>query len=163
MPEVFDLSQPIAACRLVGLGGDVDRQAELAMENAHAAGVVNVVVGNQNGIDAGDVPAMSGQPLLGLAPADPGVEQQLDAAGFHIDAVAVAAGLERNDVHGPLYCEPQVHKKGFHRMRLLIRSDCPNFRCENENGVPLRRKVSASGRLRERDTHHECHWRRREL
>ena len=62
--------------------------------------MVHVVVGNQNSINAGYVSSMLSQPPLGLASTDPGVEEQLDTACFHVDAVAVAAGLEGDDVHG---------------------------------------------------------------
>ena len=68
-----------------------------------------MVVGDQDGIDARHVPAMQGQPLLDLDAADPGVEQQLDAARLDVDAVAVAAGLEGDDLHGcivPGDCSP---------------------------------------------------------
>ena len=96
----LDLSQGVSACRPVGLGGDVDRQTELAMQDAHAAGVVHMVVGNQDGIDTSHVPTMQGKPLLDLASADSGIEQQLDAACLDVDAVAVAAGLEGDDCIG---------------------------------------------------------------
>ena len=52
MPKVFDFSHGISLGRLVGLGGGVDWQAELAVQNSHAAAVVNMVVGDQHGIDA---------------------------------------------------------------------------------------------------------------
>jgi hypothetical protein len=42
---------------------------------------------------------MGAKPSFGLNPTDSSVEQQLDAASFHIDAVAVAAGLERDNLH----------------------------------------------------------------
>ena len=70
------------------------------MEDPHAAGVVNMVVRNQNRIDGRYVPAVQFEPLLGLNSADPRVEQQLDTVRLDVDAVAVAAGLERNDSHG---------------------------------------------------------------
>ena len=101
-PEVFDRAEIVAACRPVGFGGGEDRQAEFAMENAHAAGVIGVVVGNQHGVGVGDVSAMPSKPLLGADSAEPGVEQQFDAVGLDVDAVAVAAGLEGNDSHGSI-------------------------------------------------------------
>ena len=47
-----------------------------AMQNAHAAAVVNMVVGNQHRIDCVRIPAMQGKPFLHLAAADPGVEKR---------------------------------------------------------------------------------------
>jgi hypothetical protein len=70
------------------------------MENAHAAGVVNMIVGYQDGIHVGHVPAMSSKPLPGSASADAGVEEQLLSTRFDVNTVTVAAGLERDDVHG---------------------------------------------------------------
>ena len=71
----------------------------MRLQDAHAAAVVNMVVGDQDGIDRTCIPAMQGEPLLDLAAADPGVEQQPDAACLDVDAVAVAAGLEGDDLH----------------------------------------------------------------
>ena len=75
MPKVFDLAQCKSFGRLVGLGGGVDWQAERAVQDAHAAAVVNMVVGDQDRIDRSCIPAMLGEPLLDLAGTDPGVEQ----------------------------------------------------------------------------------------
>ena len=58
-----------------------------------------MVVGNQ----AASTPAISRSVKPGAAgptAADSGIEQQLDAARFDVDAVAVAAGLEGDDLHG---------------------------------------------------------------
>jgi hypothetical protein len=45
---------------------------------------------------------MQGKPLLDLIGTDPGIEEQSDAACFDVDAVAVAAGLERDEPHGAI-------------------------------------------------------------
>ena len=47
------------------------------------------------------------KPLLDLAGTDPGVEQELDATCLDVDAIAVAAGLEGDDLHGSIV--PQGH------------------------------------------------------
>ncbi len=67
----------------------------------------DVVVGDQHGIDGVCIPAMPGKPLLNLAAADPGVEEQLHAIGFDVDAISIAAGLERNEPHKKIV--PQGH------------------------------------------------------
>ena len=100
MPQVIDLAQCMSFGRLVGLGGGVDWQTERPVQNSHAPAVVNMVVRDQNGIDGLCIPAMQGQPLLNLAAGNPGVEEQLHAIGLDVDAVAVAAGLEGDDLHG---------------------------------------------------------------
>ena len=64
------------------------------------------------------IPAMQGQPLLDLAAADPGVEQQLDAICLDVDAVAVAAGLEGDDLHGSIV--PQGQGTGENALGLGI-------------------------------------------
>ena len=69
------------------------------MENAHAPSMIRVVVRNQEGIDALDFPSMEGQPLLSLDATDPRIEEQSDAIRLDVNAVAVAAGLERDDSH----------------------------------------------------------------
>jgi len=61
-----------------------------------------VVVRDQHRIDAGDVETMCGQPLLGPGARDPSVYQQLGAVRTYIDVVAVAAGLEGDDLHGDI-------------------------------------------------------------
>ena len=58
-----------------------------------------VNLGDQDRIDRIDIPPVKGEPFLDLDAAEPGVEQQLDAAGFNVDAIAVAAGLEGDDPH----------------------------------------------------------------
>ena len=73
------------------------------MQDSHASAMVDMVVGDQHGIDALRIPAMNGKSFLDLDAADPGVEQELNAIGLDVDAVAVAAGLEGNDLHGS-YC-----------------------------------------------------------
>ena len=102
MPKVSDLAKGKSLGRLVGLGGGVDWQAEGAVQDSHTAAVVNMVVGDENRIDRIYVPAMLGEPLFDIAGTDPGVEQQLDAACLDVDAVAVAAGLEGDELHGDI-------------------------------------------------------------
>jgi len=85
----------------MGFGSHIDRQAELAMKDPHAAGVVHMIVGDEDRIDRPNVPAMLGKPFLGSNAAYPSVKEQPDAACFDVDAVAVAAGLERDDLHVP--------------------------------------------------------------
>ena len=57
---------------------------------------------------------MLGEPLLDLAAADPGIEQQLDAVRLDVDAVAVAAGLEGDDLHGKIV--PQIVVMGYNAL-----------------------------------------------
>ena len=107
MPKVVDLAQCESFGRLVGLGRGEDWQAERAVQDSHAAAVVNMVVGNQYRIDRSCIPAMQGQPLLDFAGTDSGVEQELDATCLDVDAISVAAGLEGDDLHGSIV--PQGH------------------------------------------------------
>ena len=72
--DVFNFAQLVSPCCPVSFSGHVYRQAELAMKDAHAASVVNMVVRDENRIDSRNVPAMQSEPLLGFAPADPGIE-----------------------------------------------------------------------------------------
>jgi hypothetical protein len=51
--------------------------ATLATRRAHAAGMVDVVVGDQHSIDAVDVHTMCHKSLLGLAAGYPSVYQEL--------------------------------------------------------------------------------------
>jgi hypothetical protein len=100
VPQLFYFSQFVSAGGSVCLGGNVDWQAEFAMQDAHAARVVYMVVGDQDRIDAGRIPVVEGEPLSDPAAAYSGIEQQLDSACFNVDAVAVAAGLKGYDTHG---------------------------------------------------------------
>jgi hypothetical protein len=70
------------------------------MQHAHPAGVIAMVVGNQDGIDACRFSVMESKPFFDLFAADSGIEQQIEAASLDVDAIAVAAGLEGNDAHG---------------------------------------------------------------
>jgi hypothetical protein len=56
-------------------------------------------VGDQNRIDSGNVPAMPSEPFTSRVPADPGIEKKPDAARFDATTVAMAAGLEGNELH----------------------------------------------------------------
>jgi hypothetical protein len=44
IPDVFDLTRLVSLRCPISFGGHVDRQAELAMVDPHAAGVVDMVV-----------------------------------------------------------------------------------------------------------------------
>ena len=107
MPKVLDLAQAVAIRGLVGLCGGIDGKAELAMIDSHRAAVVDVVVRNEDGPHVADIPAMTSQPLLGSTSTDPRIEQQFDAIGLDVKAIAVAAGLEGDDVHRPIVLRPR--------------------------------------------------------
>ena len=77
----------------------VDGQPELPLINAQTAVVVAVVVRDQQGTDVLDVFPMGGESGLGLLAADPSVEQEPDATRLDVDAVAVASGLQGDDIH----------------------------------------------------------------
>ena len=100
MAQRGDLSQPIAGGRPESLDRDVDGQGELAVQDAHRTRVVHVVVRDDNRVNRADVAAVGGQTPLGLQAADAGVHQQSHSLGLDVDAIAVAARLERNDPHG---------------------------------------------------------------
>jgi hypothetical protein len=61
--------------------------------------MVTMVMRNQQGVDGCDVATMRGKPELRLPTADPGIEEKPNAVCFNVDAIAVAAGLERDDFH----------------------------------------------------------------
>jgi hypothetical protein len=67
-----------------------------------------MIVGDQHGINVRYISSMSSKSLFGPSATDSSVEQQLDASGLHIDAVAVAAGLEGDDLHG----REDLHRAG---------------------------------------------------
>ena len=62
--------------------------------------MVAMVVRDQQCVNFARLHTVRRETLLHLHAADPGVDQQTDAAGFHEDAVAVAAGLEGHHAHG---------------------------------------------------------------
>lgn len=101
--EVTDVIEPaqLASGRggLARLGRDVNRQAELALVDSHASGVVGVVVGNEQGVNVSDIAPAGGQAQPGLPAGDPGIEQQPRPQCLHVDAVSVAAGLQRYNLH----------------------------------------------------------------
>ena len=69
------------------------------MQDSHAAAVVDVVVRNDDRVDARHVAVVQGQPPLDLKAAQPGIEQQPHPGRLDVDAIAVAAGLEGDDPH----------------------------------------------------------------
>jgi len=75
MPKVVNLPQVVAVGGLISFGGNVDRQAELAVQNAHAACVVDMIVRNEDRIDGFHVPSMQGQPIADLDAANSGIEE----------------------------------------------------------------------------------------
>jgi hypothetical protein len=106
-PNVVDIAQVISCSDgLEGLSGDMDGQAKLPLEDAHAFDVIRVLVRNEHGIHRTDVDSLISQPLLGEVPRDAGIEQQPNAIGFHVDTVAVAAGLQGNDSHRCIVSAP---------------------------------------------------------
>ena len=107
-----DLAQPITGGRLISIDRDVDGQGELAVQDAHRAAVVHVVVRDDDRIDAPDVAAVEGQAPLGLEAADAGVQQQLHPLGLDVDAIAVAARLEGDDLHGGIVSRRWPRRNG---------------------------------------------------
>jgi len=72
-----------------------------------------MVVRNQQGIQARHLSPVQCKPFLDLDAADPGVEQEPDTMGLNVDAVAVATGLEGDDLHGRiLRWSGQFQKEG---------------------------------------------------
>jgi hypothetical protein len=57
--------------------------------------MVSMVMGYDQAIDLPDITTMGGKPRLGLFTVYPGIEEQFHAARLNVDAVAVAARLER--------------------------------------------------------------------
>ena len=80
--------------------GNVDREAEFALVNPHALGMVAVIVGNQKSLGGADVFPFFAEPIFGRTPADSGVDHKADIARLDKVAVAIAAGLKGNDFHG---------------------------------------------------------------
>jgi hypothetical protein len=77
--------------RSEGGGRNVDRDPEFALENACVADMVPMIVGYDHGVNLADVPAVRGKPLLRLYACYPRVNQELDAAGFNINAISTAS------------------------------------------------------------------------
>ena len=82
-----------------GGAGGVDRHAELTVEDAGGTDVIGVVVGDDEAVYISNVCLMGAESRFGLFAADAGVEQEPDAVGFNVDAVAVGAGLKRDQLH----------------------------------------------------------------
>jgi len=78
---------------------DVDRHPELSLVDTQASAMVAVVVRDYQRVNVFDVTTVRGQPILGLPPADPGIEEKPDAARFDVNAIAVASGLQGDDFH----------------------------------------------------------------
>ncbi len=83
--------------------------------------MIDVVVGDEESIDIGHIPAMKGEPLLGLAPADPGIEKQLDATCLDVDAVPVAADWSEMTCMGALYWNSRGADPAWDRWQELDR------------------------------------------
>ena len=98
----------LVAADLVGGLGEVDRQAELALEDAGGADVVVVVVAEDDGLRGADVLAVDGHSALGLEAGDARVQQDPRPPGLDEDAVAVAAALtgECQHVRGSVPVSP---------------------------------------------------------
>jgi hypothetical protein len=60
VPKILDAPQSIPTGRPVRLRSTVDRQAELSVQDAHAAGVVHVVIGDEDGIYLPRIPVVKG-------------------------------------------------------------------------------------------------------
>ena len=78
---------------------NVDRQAELPLEDSHTTAMVNVVMRNHDRIDLRDIASEIRKALLCLLAADTGVEQQSDAVGLDVNAIAITAGLQGYGPH----------------------------------------------------------------
>ncbi len=69
-------------------------------EREHAAGVILVFVGDNDGAKGGGLHAQTRKARFGLAHRKPAVEQQARAAAFHHQRVARAAAADGSKAHG---------------------------------------------------------------
>ena len=56
--------------------------------------MISMVMGYDHRINIADIPPLRCKLLFGLNPVDARINQQLYAACFHVDTVAIAAGLK---------------------------------------------------------------------
>ena len=83
-------------------GRDMNRHAELPLEDTDRAAMVAVVVRHEERVHLPDIPSIPGQSLLGLLATDAGVKQQPYARCFDVGAVSVAARLENDESHAAI-------------------------------------------------------------
>lgn len=76
---------------------EISGGAEVAQELGKSAGMVGVLVGNQNGVNVIGILVECGEAAKGFFPAEPGVHQQASALGFKQRGVARAAGSENGN------------------------------------------------------------------
>ena len=62
--------------------------------------MIRMLVRDEEGVDVAYVSSMAGEAFLGPFSADAGVEEEFPILRLDVDAVALAAGLERDDQHG---------------------------------------------------------------
>lgn len=84
------------------IGGEargVDRTTERAEQDGQAAGVVAMLVGQEDGVDFGRVEADNLEALEGLFRAETGIDQDGSAIGAENSRVAIAAAAEDDQFH----------------------------------------------------------------
>ena len=77
--------------------GEIGRGAKVAQELGKSAGVIGVLVGNQNGVDAIGIFVESGETAKGFFAAKSGVNEKTGALGFKQRGIAGTAGSENGN------------------------------------------------------------------
>ena len=77
--------------------------------------MIGMIVRDQQRIETLGILSMHGESLLNLDPADPRVEKEPDTIRLDIDAISVAAGLERDDFHGDILLQESLLAGGTNR------------------------------------------------
>ncbi len=94
------LAEPLAARSLDGLGGRsvaIDRRPEFPAKHVEAAGVIDVLMGNEDGVDGRGLDAGGLQPRANLARAQTAIDEQ--TAGGSLDQGAISGAARAEDGH----------------------------------------------------------------
>lgn len=78
---------------------DVHRQPELPLKDTGALDVIDVIVGNDDGLHVANVASVGGHSFFRGDAADAGVEEQPRSVGLDVDAVSVGPGLQGERLH----------------------------------------------------------------
>jgi hypothetical protein len=90
--NLFQTSQGVfIGRRFQGRWGHIKRELEFALIHPGIAGVVGMVMGDNEGIRPADIQAMPGQATFRLATAYPGIEKKPNPGDFQINTIAVAS------------------------------------------------------------------------
>jgi hypothetical protein len=90
----------IASRRLERFFRHIDGEPEFAVKNTHPASMIAVIMRYEQGPAFVDIPAVPCQPLFSLFAGDSGIKQQAHVVGLDVERIAIASGLQRDNLHG---------------------------------------------------------------